>query len=249
MKLKGKVAIVTGASSDKGSAISELLASEGASVTINYLKRKDEAESVLKKIEDSGGKAMIRQTDVTSKEDVDDMAKETIKEFGNIDILVNNVPGTIRRNPFEETTWENYEENLNGTIKGAYNCCQAVIGEMKTKKWGRIISIMDNMVNEPVKGYSGYVTAQSALMGFTRSLAVDLGAFGITVNLINTGFTLSRKMPHAPAHVQEAIARQTPLKRLALPIDIAKAVLFYASDWSDFVTGNCLVVDGGKTMR
>ena len=203
----------------------------------------------MKKIEDSGGKAMIRQTDVTSKEDVDDMVKDTIKEFGSIDILVNNVPGTITRNPFEETTWENYEENLNGTIKGAYNCCQAVIGEMKRKKWGRIISIMDNMVNEPVSGYSGYVTAQSALMGFTRSLAVDLGAFGITVNLINTGLTLSKRMPHAPAHVQEAIARQTPLKRLALPIDIAKAVLFYASDWSDFITGNCLVVDGGKTMR
>ncbi len=133
MKLKGKVAIVTGASSDKGSAISELLASEGASVTITYLKRKDEAESVLKKIEGSGGKAMIRQTDVTSKEDVDDMVKETIKKFGSIDILVNNVPGTIKRNQFEETTWEDYEENLNGTIKGAYNCCQAVIDEMKKR--------------------------------------------------------------------------------------------------------------------
>jgi 3-oxoacyl-[acyl-carrier protein] reductase len=249
LKLKGKVAIVTGASSEKGGAIAELLASEGASVTINYLKRKDEAESVLKKIEDSGGKAMIWQTDVTLKEEVDNMVKETINKFGSIDILVNNVPGTIRRNTFEETNWDDYEENLNGTIKGAYNCCRAVIGEMKKKKWGRVINIMDNMINEPVKGYSSYVTAQSALIGFTRSLAVDLGAFGITVNLVNAGFTLSRRMPHAPAHVQEAIARQTPLKRLALPIDIARAVLFYVSDLSDFVTGNCLVVDGGKVMR
>jgi 3-oxoacyl-[acyl-carrier protein] reductase len=249
LKLEGKVAIVTGASSDKGGAISELLASEGASVTINYLKRKDAAELILKKIENSGGNAMIWQSDVTLKENANDMVRETVKRFGSVDILVNYVHGTIRRKSFEETKWEEYEENINGTIKGAYNCCRAVIGEMKTRKWGRIINIMDNMVNEPVKGYSGYITAQSALIGFTRSLAVDSGTFGITVNLLNTGFTMSRRMPHAPPHVQEAIAQQTPLKRLALPIDIAKAVLFYASDWSDFVTGNCLIVDGGKVMH
>ncbi len=96
MKLEGKVAIVTGASSDKGGAICELLASEGASVTINYLKKKDEAELVLKRIEDSGGRAMIRQNDVTLKEGVDDMVNETIKKFGSVDILVNNVHSTIR---------------------------------------------------------------------------------------------------------------------------------------------------------
>ncbi len=249
MKLKGKVAIVTGASSDRGSAIAELLASEGASVTINYLKRKKNAESVLKRIKKSGGKAMVWQADVTLKASVNKMVKETVKEFGCVDILVNNAHGTISRKSFEGTKWNEYEENLNGTIKGAHNCCQAVIGEMKRKKWGRIVNIIDNIVNEPVKGYGSYITAQSALIGFTRSLAVDLGNFGITVNLINAGFTLSKKMPHAPSHVRKAIAEQTPLKRLALPVDIAKAVLFYASDWSDFVTGNCLVVDGGKVMR
>ncbi|ODS33159.1 MAG: 3-oxoacyl carrier protein reductase [Candidatus Scalindua rubra] len=249
MKLKGKVAIVTGASSDRGSAIAELLASEGTSVTINYLKRKKNAESVLKRIKKSGGKVMVWQADVTLKESVNKMVKKTVKEFGCVDILVNNAHGTISRKSFEGTKWNEYEENLNGTIKGAHNCCQAVIGEMIRKKWGRIVNIMDNIVNEPVKGYGSYITGQSALIGFTRSLAVDLGNFGITVNLINTGFTLSKKTPHAPPHVQKAIAEQTPLKRLALPVDIAKAVLFYASDWSDFVTGNCLVVDGGKVMR
>ena len=249
MKLKDKIAIVTGASNDKGGAICELLASEGAIVAINYLKSKEVAESVLKKIESSGGKALIWQADVTSRESVDSMVKEIARKFGSVNILVNNVPGTIRRKSFEETGWDQYEENIKSTIKGAYNCCQAVIGEMKNSRWGRIINFVDNMVNEPVKGYSSYITAQSALIGFTRSLAVDLGAFRITVNLINTGFTLSKRMPHAPPHVQKAIAQQTPLERLALPIDAAKAVLFYASDWSDFVTGNCLVVDGGKTMR
>jgi len=249
LKLKGRVAIVTGASSDKGSAIAELLASEGAAVTINYLKSKKNALSVLEKIERSGGKAMVWQADVTLKADVNKMVKETVKKFGRIDILVNNVHGTIRRKSFEGTKWNEYAENLNSTVKGSHNCCQAVIGEMQKKKWGRIINIMDNIVNEPVKGYGSYMTAQSALLGFTRSLAIDLGSFGITVNLIHTGFTLAKKTPHAPPHVQKAIAGQTPLKRLALPIDIAKAVLFYASDWSDFVTGNCLTVDGGKTMR
>lgn len=249
MKLKSKVAIVTGASSDRGSAISELLASEGAAVTINYLKSRKDAESVLKKIEKSDGKAMVWQADVSSKESVNKMVKETIKQFGGVDILVNNMHSTIRRKPFEKTSWKEYEENLNGTIKGAHNCCQAVIVTMKKKKWGRIINIMDNMVNEPVKGYGSYITAQSALIGFTRSLATDLGTFGITVNLVNTGFTLTKRTPHAPLHIRKAIAEQTPLKRLALPIDVAKAVLFYASDWSDFVTGNCLIVDGGKVMR
>ncbi len=249
MILDGKVAIVTAASSDRGSAIVELLASEGASVTINYFRNRSKAESVLERIERDGNKAMVWQADVTSKTSVDKMVKETVNIFGSVDILVNNAHGTIRRKPFEVTEWNEYEENINGTIKGAHNCCQAVISEMHKKKWGRIINIMDNIVNDPVKGYSSHVTAQSALVGFTRSLAIDLGSFGITVNLINAGFTLAEKTPHAPPHVHKTIADQTPLKRIALPIDIAKAVLFYASDWSDFITGNCLTVDRGKTMR
>ena len=248
MKLKGKVAIVTAASGDRGSAIAELLASEGASVTINYLKNKKNAEAVLKRIESRGGKAMVRQADVTVKASVNKMVKDTVKEFGGIDILVNNAHGTIRRNTFEDTIWKEFTENLNGTIKGAHNCCQAVISEMQKQKCGRIINIMDNIVNEPVEGYTSHTTAQSALVGFTRSLAVELGSFGITVNLISAGFTLAKKTPHAPPRIQKVMAEQTPLKRLALPIDIAKAVLFYATDLSDFVTGNCLSVDGGKTM-
>ena len=249
MKLKGKVAIVTAASSDRGSAIAELLASEGAAVTINYFKNKKRAESVLNKIESRGGKAMVRQADVTAKSSVNRMVADTVKKFGGIDILVNNAHGTIRRKTFEDTIWNEFTENLNGTIKGAHNCCQAVISEMQKQKWGRIINIMDNIVNEPVKGYTCHITAQSALVGLTRSLAVELGRFGITANLVNAGFTLAKKTPHAPPRIQKAMAEQTPLQRRALPIDIAKAVLFYATDMSDFVTGNCLSVDGGKTMR
>ncbi|MGR3293765.1 MAG: SDR family NAD(P)-dependent oxidoreductase, partial [Candidatus Scalindua sp.] len=206
MKLKGKVAIVTAASSDRGSAIAELLASEGASVTINYLKNRKNAESILKRIEGFGGKAMVKQADVTVKASVNKMVKETVKRFGSIDILVNNAHGTIRRKTFEETIWNEFTENMNGTIKGAHNCCQAVIREMQKKKWGRIINIMDNIVNEPVKGYSSHITAQSALVGFTRSLAVELGRFGITVNLINAGFTLAKNTPHAPPRTQKAMA-------------------------------------------
>jgi 3-oxoacyl-[acyl-carrier protein] reductase len=249
LKLKGKVAIVTAASNDRGSAIAELLASEGAAVTINYFKNKKSAESLLSNIENRGGKAMLRQVDVTSKVSVNRMVKDTVKKFGGIDILVNNAHGTIRRNTFEDTIWKEFTENLNGTIKGAHNCCQAVISGMQKQKWGRIINIMDNIVNEPVKGYTSHTTAQSALVGFTRGLAVELGSFGITVNLICAGFTLAKRTPHAPPRIQKIMAEQTPLKRLALPIDIAKAVLFYATDMSDFVTGNCLSVDGGKAMR
>lgn len=249
MKLEGKVAIVTAASSDRGSAIAELLASEGASVTINYFKNKKSAETVLKRIESHGGKAMVRQADVTVKASVNRMVKDTVEKFGGIDILVNNAHGTIRRKSFEETIWNEFTANINGTIKGSYNCCQAAINEMQKQKWGRIINIMDDIVNEPVNGYASHTTAQSALVGFTRSLAVELGGSGITVNLINAGFTLAKRTPHAPPRIQRAMAEQTPLKRLALPIDIARAVLFYATDLSDFVTGNCLAVNGGKTMR
>ena len=239
MKLKGKVAIVTAASSDRGSAIAELLASEGAAVTINYLKNKRNAESILKRIESCARQALVRQASVTLKASVNKMVKDTIKKFGAIDILVNNAHGTIKRKKFEDTVWNEYTENLNGTIKGAHNCCQAVISEMMKKKQGRIINIMDNIVNEPVKGYTSHITAQSALVGLTRSLAVELGDFGITVNLINAGFTLAKNTPHAPPRIQKAMAEQTPLKRLALPIDIAKAVLLYAADMWDFVTRNC----------
>ncbi|GAX62033.1 3-oxoacyl-[acyl-carrier protein] reductase [Candidatus Scalindua japonica] len=249
MKLQGKVAIVTAASSDRGSAIAELLASEGAAVTINYLKNRKRAESALKRIESCGGKAMVIQADVTVKASVNKMVTDTIKKFGSIDILVNNAHGTIQRRNFKETKWKEFIENLNGTIKGAHNCCQAVISGMQKKQWGRIINIMDNIVNDPVKGYTSHTTAQSALVGLTRILALELGHFGITVNLINAGFTLAEKTPHVPPRIQKVMAEQTPLKRLAVPIDIAKAVLFYTTDFSDFITGNCLTVDGGKTMR
>lgn len=246
--LEGKVALITGGANDIGAAIARRLAENGAKVAINYFKNENTAKDILGKIIERGGKGMILKGDIRHKNDLSAMFKEILNRYGRIDILINNAHDVIRRVQFHRDSWASYKGQIDVIIKGGFYTSQMAVPDMMKRRWGRIINLLSRMIDEPVTGYAGYISALSAMAGMTKALAHETGGFGITVNMILPGFTLSRATPHAPKHIQEEIASRTPMRRLALPSDIADSVLFLASPESSFITGAKIVVDGGLVM-
>lgn len=251
--LEGKVALVTGASRGVGAAIADALADEGAAVIVNYLKSERLAEGVAGGIRGRGGRAVACQADVTDESAVREMVEAATEELGPVDILVNNALPDYRFDPagrkdFESVRWEDFAQQLGG-LKGALNCSQAVVPGMVEKGGGRIVSILSNLINNPVVPYHDYTTAKSALLGFSRNLAAELGPHNITVNMVAGGL-IDETDASAPTteEVRQLVAGSTPLRRLGTPEDLARAVLMFASPWSDFVTGQYVTCDGGLVM-
>lgn len=246
--LSGKVALVTGGSNDTGEAICEMLARTGATVNIHYFKNRAKAESICGNITSHGGTAIAGGADISDKGSVDSLFRFIRDRFGRLDILVNNAHLSITRRFFAEIEWEEHQGQIDVMLKGAFYCSKEAVPIMGEHGGGSIINILTTQIEHPVKGYSSYVTAASALSGFTKNLAIEAGTKRIRVNMIAPGFVLTNHTPHAPAHVRDAIAKATPLGRLATPDDVARSVLFFASDLSCFITGHYLVVDGGYNL-
>ncbi|WP_026695674.1 3-oxoacyl-ACP reductase [Peribacillus kribbensis] len=255
MNLKDKVVLITGASRGIGAAIARKFASEGSFVIINYLSNKHLAEDIAADIETRGGQAAAIQADVTDFEQVNEMMAHIIENFGTIDVVVNNALSHYTFNPRTRKTawemeWDDYNQQWEGNVHGAYNICRAAMPFMKEQMYGRIINIVSNLIDFPVIPYHDYSTAKMALLGFTRNLAKELGAFGITVNAVSPGLTYpTDSSAETKDDVRESIIHLTPMRRLASPEDIAGSVLFFASDLSAFITGQCLHVDGGLVMK
>lgn len=248
VNLEGKTALITGGSNDLGKAICHTLAEAGATVILHYYKNKSEAEKTCREISKTGGTAVACGADISDKDSVDLLFQFIQERFACLDILVNNAHLPITRNYFPDVSWEEHQEQIDVMLKGAFYCSREAVTIMEKQNGGAIVNILTSQIAHPVRGYSSYVTAASALVGFTRNLAVEVGRKGIRVNMIAPGFVLTGHTPHAPAQVQEAIAKATPLGRLAIPEDIANAVLFFATDLSKFITGSYLVVDGGHHL-
>lgn len=251
MDLKGNVVLVTGASRGIGAAIARAFAAEGACVIINYLKNEARARDVVEEIREHGGEAILYQADVRDEAQVGQMVQSAIDQYGQIDCLVNNALSHYTFNPKTRKTawgisWQDYQSQLDGSLRGSYIATQAVLPFMKEKGRGRIINMVTNLIDLPIVPYHDYTTAKAALWGFTKNLARDLGHFGITVNAVAPGLTYpTDSSRETQEDVREMIVKLTPLKRLAQPDDIAGVVLFLASDWGRFVTGQCIRVDGG----
>lgn len=255
MTLEGKVALVTGASRGVGAAIAKALAEEKATVVINYFKSKEKAEQVVKHIVDKGGNAIAVYADVTNYDDVERMVKRALDTFGKVDVLVNSALIDYKFDPtakyvsMDTITWENFQQQIDGTLKGAFNCVKALLPSMKERKSGRIINVSTNLFYNPVVTYYDYTTAKGALVAFTRNLAAELGKYGITVNLVAGGLLYVTDASQVTTkEVWDLVASTTPLRRTCTVEEFAKAVLFFASDWSNFVTGQSISVDGGLTM-
>ena len=255
MKFNKQIVLVTGSSRGIGAAIAKAFAAEGATVIINYIKNSAAAIETAEKCKELGGSAKIIQADVSSGEQIQKLIDEILQDFSKIDILVNNafkpyIFDSENRKQFHETSWNDYQEQLDGVLFSSYTLCQTILPIFKKRTKGNIINIASDLVARPTIPYHDYMTAKAALIGFSRNLAMEVGQFGIRVNCVAPGLVYpTNGSMNTKEGLKEMIINQTPLRRIAAPEDVAGPVLFLASSWSGFITGQTLYIDGGLVMR
>lgn len=255
MNFAGKVVLVTGASRGIGAAVARAFAAEQATVAVNYLRNAEAAASVVEACRRAGGDAFAVQADVTQEDQAVRLVQQVAEEAGRIDVLVNNAFRAQafdpeQRRTFAELSWSDYQDQFDGSVGAAFHLCRAVLPQFQRNAQGSIVNIVSNLVEDPVVPYHGYTTAKSALVGFSRNLASELGPLGIRVNCVAPGLVHPTDgSAGTRAQFRESLMAATPLRRLARPEDVAGPVLFLASPWSAFVTGQVLLVDGGMVMR
>ncbi len=247
MRLKDKVAIVTGAARGLGQTFSLALAKEGAMVMVVDIA---DLERTVKEIESSGGVVKPFRADVSNEKDTLEMAEETFKSFGRIDILVNNaaIIYGLTRKPFFEIDPQEWDRVMRVNVKGPWLCTKAVFPYMKQQGKGKIINLSSETFFTGSHGFVHYVASKGGVVGLTRALSVELGPYQINVNAIAPGFT-DTEASRSIADVTQYDVTRTPLGRLQQPNDLIGAMIFLASDESDFVTGQTLLVDGGRVMH
>ena len=242
--LKGKIALVTGGSRGIGSSICIELAKAGATVIINYSNSKESAQQVLSQIESANGRGEIVQFDVSDFDSVDQSIKDLIDKYEKIDILVNNA-GITRDSLFMRMKENQWDEVFDTNIKGVFNCTKSVIRMMLKNQYGKIINITSVVGEMGNPGQVNYSSTKSALMGFTKSLAKELGSKNINVNAVSPGFIETEITDVLSDSIKDKYKEIIPLSRFGQPEDVAKAVLFLASDDSSYITGEVLKINGG----
>ncbi len=246
--LENKVVLVTGGSRGIGRSTVRLLASQGASVAINYLKSEEQARMIKEIIEEDGGVADIFQGDTTDPQQVNELVNNVRRRFGRIDVLVSNAAIGFKVAPFVDSEWADFELKLTNELKSIFLLCKAVTPEMIERKSGSIIAVSSTMSKFAQHGYVAHSSAKAALDAFVRAVASELGPDGIRINIVAPGLTLTDSTATMSNQLKDASATRCPLRRNGLPRDIAGAILFLASDLSQFMTGVYLPVDGGHTM-
>jgi len=245
--LSGKVAIVTGASRGLGQYFATALAQAGADLVIT--SRKLSALTEFKReIESLGRKALPVQLDVLSQSDIDNMVRLAVKEYGKIDILVNNAGMNIRK-PSTEVTCQDWDAVLDTNLKGSFFCAQAAAKEMIKRKYGRIINIGSCTCVFGMEGIAAYSASRGAILSMTRGLAAEWGKYGVTVNVLAPGWfkTAQNAVLYENKDWVDYITSRVPLNRVGQPHDLDGAVVFLASDASEYITGQMLLIDGGFT--
>ena len=247
--LEGKVAIVTGGARGLGKAFCSRMAEEGAKVVVADILDK-EAQQTAEEIGTRGGSAISLGVDITSEGDTLRMAAETVKQFGRIDILVNNAAMVygISRKPFIDIPVAEWEKLMTVNLKGPFLCCRAVFPQMKNQGKGKIINLSSETAFTGSANLLHYVTSKAGILGFTRALAAEIGQYGICVNAIAPGFT-DTEAANTLLDLTKYDVSRTPLGRLEQPHDLVGAIIFLSSAASDFITGQALVVDGGRYMH
>lgn len=260
MRLKDKIAIVTGGASGIGKAISDLFAAEGATVVLAD-KNENAIPEAVASIRRVGGKATGAAVDVTQRDQLAEFMQRVVAEHGRIDILINNA-GISRYRPFATTTSEDWDIVLDVDLKGVFFCTQAVAPHMVRQKYGRVVNISSalgtgaaphNTAGSP-GGSAAYASAKAAVIMLTKTLARELGPSGVTVNCVAPGsfltpFSASTRTPEEVEEHMEHRKKTVVLGRLGTLHELAAPVLFFASDDSSYVTGHTMFVDGGRSDR
>lgn len=247
MKLKGKVAIVTGAAQGIGRGIALALAKEGAKVVVSDVS--DKIADVVREIESLGSEALAAKANVADSKETEGMAKAAIKKFGRIDILVNNA-GIYPFKPLVEMKEEDWDRVIGVNLKGVFNCTKAVLPKMIEQKSGNIINI--SSIAGAVVGYPNlvhYSASKGGMLGFTRAAALELAQYRIRVNAIAPGLIETPGTKVVGEEALKQITQTIPLKRIGQPGDIANLVVFLASDDSSYITGQLIIADGGFTIQ
>ncbi|RSD28056.1 3-oxoacyl-[acyl-carrier-protein] reductase [Mesobacillus subterraneus] len=247
MRLEGKAALVTGASRGIGREIALELAKEGAAVAVNYAGSEAKALEVVDEIKAMGRDAFAIQADVSNSDSVSDMVKETIERFGKLDILVNNA-GITKDNLLMRMKESEWDDVININLKGVFLCTKAVTRQMMKQRSGRIVNISSIVGVSGNPGQANYVAAKSGVIGLTKTTAKELSSRGITVNAIAPGFITTDMTDKLNEEVKTEMLKQIPLARFGEPKDIARTVVFLASEDGGYMTGQTLHVDGGMVM-
>jgi 3-oxoacyl-[acyl-carrier protein] reductase len=246
LRLKGKVALVTGAAQGIGKAVALLLARNGADIVVSDINL-EKAEETAKEIESIGPNAMAVKVDVANLSDVERTVAAILEKFGKIDILVNNA-GITRDKLILRMTEEDWDVVLNVNLKGTFNCTKAVIRHMAKQRSGKIVSIASVVGEMGNAGQVNYSASKAGVIGLTKTIAREFAQRRINVNAIAPGYIETPMTEVLPEKVKEELKRLIPMERLGKPEDVAEAVLFLVSEESNYITGHVLNVNGGIYM-
>ena len=247
MDFKNKTVLVTGGSRGIGATIAESFAKKGANIALNYAGSTEVAEETAKKINALGVKCKLYQTDVSDLSQVEAMIKEIEEDFSTIDILINNA-GITKDSLFMRMKEEDWDNVIAVNLKGVYNTSKSVIRGMIKRRMGKIISITSVVALSGNIGQANYAASKAGVIGFTKSLAQEVGSRNIQVNSVAPGYIETSMTENIPQNIKDELIKKIPSGRIGTPQDVANTVLFLASEEADYITGQVISVNGGLYM-
>jgi 3-oxoacyl-(acyl-carrier-protein) reductase len=242
-RLDGKTAIVTGAGRGIGRAIAKELGATGANVVVNYANSADSAMEVAEEIREYGPKAIPIRADVTDYDQVREMISQTLETFGQIDILVNNA-GITRDRTLKNMTRDHWDEVINVNLGSTFNCTKQVLPFMLERKSGKIVNISSFVALAGNIGQANYAATKAGIIGFTKSVALEVARHGITINAVCPGFTETDMLWGVPENIRQRILEKIPMGRFGTGEEIASCVRFIVTD-GDYMTGQAISINGG----
>jgi len=242
-RLDGKTAIVTGAGRGIGRAIAQDLAEVGANIVINYVTSAEAAHELAQEVERLGAKALVVRADAADYDQVSEMIKQTIQTFGQIDILVNNA-GITRDRTLKNMTRENWDDVVRVNLGSVFNCTRQVLPFMLERKSGKIVNISSFVAQGGNVGQSNYAATKAGIIGFTKSVALEVSHYGITVNAVCPGFTETDMLTAVPEKIRQRILDKIPMGRFGKSEEIAACVRYIVTE-ADYMTAQAISINGG----